>query len=178
MKQMCLSGAAAIALAMLVACAGKDSPSPTSPSTPSPAPAPTPTAPTYTLTGVVREALPNPRLLSNTRVEITDGPDRGVFAMTDGNGSFRLSSVTAGVLTVQATKDGYLLWKVANFTVAGDSVLDVTLFPTPPSNAAGTVATARCADGSWSWAQTRGDACIAGGGVAYGVCPGPLCDGR
>ena len=59
-----------------------------------------------------------------------------------------------------------------------DREIDVELFPTPPVNAAGASATARCGDGSWRWALTRGEACTANGGVVYGICPGPLCDGR
>ena len=67
---------------------------------------------------------------------------------------------------------------VTNLTMDRDREIDLELFPTPPLNPAGASATARCVDGSWSWAATRGDACTANGGVVYGVCPGPMCDGR
>jgi hypothetical protein len=130
------------------------------------------------LTGVVHEAAPSRSLVSNSRVEITGGADSGAFVMTDGSGFFRFSSLAGGVVSMQVKKDGYLLWRIANLTIDQDRALDVALFPIPPSNGAGVPATARCTDGSWSWARTLGEACSANGGVAYGVCPGPLCDGR
>ena len=96
--------------------------------------------------------------------------------MSDGNGVFRFSPQTFGVVGILATKDGFQLWRLTNLTVDQDRMLDVTLFPTPPTTG-GATATARCGDGTWSWARSWADACTANGGVAYGVCPGPLCDG-
>jgi hypothetical protein len=135
-------------------------------------------ATTFTLAGVVREVAPAAKLVSNVRVVITAGADTGAFVVTDANGQFRFSSLSAGVIAMEATRDGYELWRVANLDMDQDRVLDMTLYPKPPTNAAGARATARCNDGTWSWATTRAEACSANGGVAYGVCPGPLCDGR
>jgi hypothetical protein len=137
-----------------------------------------PAAAKFILSGVVREVAPTAQLVSNARVQITGGADTGTFVMTDSSGMFRFNSVSAGVIAMEATKDGYQLWRVANLDMDRDRLIDVTLFPTPPANAAGTPATARCADASWSWATTRAEACMDHGGIAYGVCPGPLCDGR
>jgi len=53
--------------------------------------------------------------------------------------------------------------------------VDISMFPNTPTNEAGALATARCNDATWSWAPTREDACTANGGIAYGVCPGVLC---
>ena len=132
----------------------------------------------FVLSGVVTEGPPTNGPLANARVEITAGANAGTFVLTDAAGAFRFNAVTAGAISMQTTKDGYLLWRITNLTMDHDREIDLELFPTPPVNAAGASATARCGDGSWSWAPTRGEACTANGGVVYGVCPGALCDGR
>ena len=132
----------------------------------------------FTLTGVVREAAPAAKVVSGVRVAITVGADTGMSIVTDASGQFRFNALSAGAIAMEATRDGYELWRVANLDMDQDRVLDVTLYPKPPTNASGTLATARCNDSTWSWATTRSEACTANGGVAYGVCPGPLCDGR
>lgn len=133
---------------------------------------------TFMLSGVAREAAPAAKPIANVRVVITSGAEAGMSVVSDATGLFRFTTLSAGVLSMEATKDGYEVWRVANLTIDQDRALDVTLYPKPPANASGATATARCADGSWSWATTRAEACTANGGVAYGVCPGPLCDGR
>ena len=127
---------------------------------------------------MVTEGAPTNGPLANARVAITAGVDAGTFGVTDAKGAFRFNTVTAGVISMEATKDGYLLWRVTNLTIDHDREISLELFPTPPLNAAGASATARCGDGSWSWAATRAEACLVNGGVVYGVCPGALCDGR
>ena len=133
---------------------------------------------TFVLSGVVREVAPAAKLVTGVRVAITGGANTGTFVVTDSSGQFRFSTVSAGVVAMEATKDGYELWRVTNLEMDRDRLLDVTVYPDPPSNAAGAPATARCNDGTWSWAAVRAEACPANGGIAYGVCPGPLCDGR
>jgi hypothetical protein len=131
----------------------------------------------FSLSGIIREVAPVQRAVANARVEIVGGADAGAFVTSDAVGFFRFNTVSAGVVAVQATKDGYQAWRITNLSIDGDRSLDVAFFPTPPANASGATATARCNDGTWSWAPTRTDACTATGGVAYGVCPGPLCNG-
>jgi Big-like domain-containing protein len=132
-------------------------------------------APRFALFGLVQEVRPNNRAVSNVRIEIVSGPDAGASVNTDDSGVFRLSNLS-GLVSFQATKDGYQLWRLENLTMDQDREVQIVIFPTPPTNAAGALATARCNDGTWSWAQTRQDACTAnGGGIAYGVCPGVLC---
>jgi hypothetical protein len=133
---------------------------------------------TFTLVGVVREVAPAAKLVSDVRVVITAGADAGASVVTDASGQFRFNALSAGVIAMEATKDGYELWRVANLDMDENRALDVTLYPKPPANASGARATARCNDGTWSWATTRTEACPANGGMAYGVCPGPLCDGH
>jgi hypothetical protein len=135
-------------------------------------PAPT----TFALTGVVRETAPNVRTLGGVTVRVTDGLDAGATATSDATGIYSFPALKGGRMTLEATADGYLLWKIVGLTLDADMAQDVTLFPVPPTDDSGATATARCNDGSWSWAATRGEACTANGGVAYGVCPGPLCD--
>ena len=131
--------------------------------------------PKFSVGGVVREVPPHSSLLANVRVEIMEGPDSGAIAMTDGGGVFRFSALSIGIIGMQATKDGFQLWRISNLTNDRDRDLDITLSPTPPTNPGGATATARCADATWSWALTRANACTANGGIAYGVCPGVLC---
>ena len=63
----------------------------------------------------------------------------------------------------------YLVWRITNLMLDRDRQVEIVLFPTPPKDANGMDATARCADGTWSWAQTRADACTANGGIAYAL---------
>ncbi len=77
-------------------------------------------------------------------------------------------------MIIETTVAGYSLDAVGtDFT--GNKNVDLWLAPMPPKNSTGATATARCNDGSWSWAQTGADACSNDGGVAYPVCPGVLC---
>lgn len=128
---------------------------------------------TFSLTGVVAEAAPNVRPVAGARVQLVVGN----FTTTDDRGVFSLAGVPVGRSIIEVSKDGYQVWS-NEITVVDKDVplpLPVTLYPTPPKNADGASATARCTDGSWSWARTKTDACTASGGVAYFVCPGPLC---
>lgn len=135
-----------------------------------------PSAPTtFTVSGIAAETAPASKPLAGVRVEITDGPDAGRSTTSDSNGAFRLDGLTKGVVAVLAEKSGYLPWRVSNFTVDRDYQLEVKLYPTPPKDANGVDATARCQDGTWSWEKTFAEACSANGGILYTVCPGPIC---
>jgi hypothetical protein len=129
----------------------------------------------YTVSGVSREAAPTSRVLADLRIEFTAGPDAGTVVMSDAGGFFSVT-LTPGLISMQATKDGYEIWRVANLTMDQNRVFDITMYLNPPRNPAGSIATARCGDGTWSWAQTRASACTENGGVAYGQCPGPICE--
>jgi len=131
--------------------------------------------PRFALAGLVQEVRPNFRVVSNVRIELISGPDAGTFVNTDDTGFFRLSNLS-GLVSFQATKDGYQLWRLENLTMDRDKEVQIVIFPTPPANAAGALATARCTDGTWSWARTRAEACVDNGGIIYGVCPGVLCE--
>jgi hypothetical protein len=126
------------------------------------------------LSGRVREEAPHTPALSGVRVEIVSGPRAGTYVTSDAAGAFRFANLT-GVVDLQATKAGYLPWRLGSLTVDRDTSIDVTMYATPPTSAAGDTATARCQDGTWSWARTVADACAANGGILYGVCPGALC---
>jgi hypothetical protein len=129
----------------------------------------------YAVSGVSREAAPTARVLADLRIEITGGPDSGMVVITDAGGFFHFT-LAPGLIAMQATKDGYEIWKIANLTMDQNRVFDITMYLNPPRNSAGSIATARCIDGTWSWAQTRARACTENGGVAYGQCPGPICE--
>jgi hypothetical protein len=134
-----------------------------------------PKGPNVTLFGFVFETPPSPKVLPGTTLQITAGPDNGLSVVTDATGRFQFSAQSA-TITVEARRDGYLTWRLSNLILDHDQQLYVTLFPIPPTDATGASATARCTDGSWSWAATRAAACTANGGVAYTVCPGPICE--
>ncbi len=129
----------------------------------------------YTVSGVAREAAPTAMILVGLRIEFTSGPDAGTVVMSDSSGFFT-AALTPGLIAMQATKDGYEIWRVANLTMDQNRAFDITMYLNPPRNVAGSIATARCADGTWSWAQTRARACTENGGIAYGQCPGPICE--
>jgi len=48
----------------------------------------------------------------------------------------------------------------------------VWLYPVPPRDANGAPPTARCQDGSWTWAADPKVGCDGYGGVAYALQPG------
>jgi Carboxypeptidase regulatory-like domain/Bacterial Ig-like domain (group 2) len=134
-----------------------------------------PPLPKFSLAGSVWEVDPNAHKVAGARVSITAGADLGAFADSDVNGNYFFSSITAGLVALVATKDGYLLSNSEGITVSGNTLADVFITPTPPRDANGNTATARCSDKSWSWAQTRAEACVSNGGIEYPVCPGVLC---
>jgi hypothetical protein len=126
---------------------------------------------TFSLTGVVTEAPPTVRPLGGARVQVLVGN----YGTTDGLGAFAVSGLTVGRNLIEVSKEGYETVETEVTVIDRDVQLSIALKPAPPKNADGATATARCADGSWSWAQTAAQACTANGGVAYPVCPGPLC---
>lgn len=128
-------------------------------------------AKTFTVSGFVNEVAPNARVLSGVRVQILVGG----FTFSDDKGAFAIAGLPAGRTLIEFTKDGYQPYETEFTFVDRDVQLSANLYPTPPKNADGATATARCTDGTWSWAQSRADACTANGGIAYAVCPGPLC---
>jgi hypothetical protein len=130
----------------------------------------------YALSGTAHEPKPDARVLAGVRIQITSGPDAGMSIVTGADGAFRFAALSAAApIAMEATKEGYLPWRLSNLTLDKDRVLDVDIFPMPPKNADGVPATARCNDRTWSWAQKLQLACVDNGGVAYTVCPGPMC---
>lgn len=134
-------------------------------------------APTkVTLSGMVREAGTR-RLLPGVRILVNNGPDAGAIAISDEGGLYTFPSLSlSSVIVLEASKDGYQTGRVLNLNLSSNRTDDFTLYPIPPHDANGVDATARCNDQSWSWAQTSDEACTNHGGVAYPVCPGPLCE--
>ena len=127
----------------------------------------------FTLNGVVREIAPNSRPLAGATVRILSGAYPS--AVTNDQGVFSVSGLPAGRLLIEITRNGYQVWESEFDVVDRDVQLLASLYPTPPNDVNGVSATARCSDGSWTWAQTLDAACPANGGIAYAVCPGPLC---
>ena len=128
----------------------------------------------FILSGVVREVPPTSHPVAGAVVRITGGPDAGMEAVSDAQGLFGLAGLSAGFAIVEASAPGYTVSSVG-LDISGNRSVDLWLAPTPPKDASGATATARCSDGSWSWAQTKTDACSANGGIAYPVCPGVMC---
>jgi hypothetical protein len=127
---------------------------------------------TFALSGVVREIAPNVRPVANATVRVLGGTVPSVA--TNDQGAFSFAALPTGRVLIEVSKDGYVVWE-SNVTLDSDEQMTVDLYPTPPKDASGAAATARCNDGSWTWAQTAAGACAANGGLAYAVCPGALC---
>jgi Carboxypeptidase regulatory-like domain/Bacterial Ig-like domain (group 2) len=132
-------------------------------------------APLVALWGTVREVQPNQHPLAGARVEIVDGDDAGKFAVTDANGNYTFLAVSMGRASLVVTLDGYQTWRLNNLPLPGNTLEDPWLVPVPPRNTSGVSATARCRDGAWSWEVNQEIACKGNNGIAYFVCPGPLC---
>ncbi len=130
---------------------------------------------TFTLSGTVREIAPNVRPLGGVVVRIFGESTRPTT--TNDSGAFTFTGVPAGRVLVEFAKEGYQILET-DAMLDRDVELTTSLYPTPPKDANGVTATARCNDSSWSWAQTSASACTANQGVAYFVCPGPLCQSR
>jgi hypothetical protein len=129
----------------------------------------------YTLSGLAREVSPEPRILGDVRITITEGPDAGMTVSSDAGGQFRFASVAGARVSLEASRGGYQLWRMTNLTVDANKQIEVVMFPNPPVNSSGEMATGRCKDSSWTWETSVLNACSAHGGLAYGVCPGPMC---
>jgi len=125
---------------------------------------------TYSFTGVVAEIAPNVHGIAGARVQIVVGP----HTISDVNGVFSIYGLPAGRAILEVTKDGYVTYS-NQIVIDRDLQMQINLYPTPPASVEGEPATARCNDKSWSWARSRVEACTSNGGVAYFVCPGPLC---
>lgn len=136
---------------------------------------PPPQSGTLALSGFATESAPSARPLAGVSVRIIEGPDTGQSTMTGGYGQLLFPPLHPGLIGLEATKDGYLVWRLTNLMLNHDDDLRIVLYPEPPTDTTGATATARCNDGSWTWAQTRAEACTVNGGIAYGICPGPLC---
>jgi hypothetical protein len=131
--------------------------------------------PVVTLSGVVHEVKPADHALAGVRVDIVAGLDAGKFVLSDPNGNYQFTGLSQGTVSLTATMTGYQPWQGSNIVLAGDRKEDAWLVPIPPKDASGATATARCKDGTWSWSTDQATVCLANGGVAYPVCPGPLC---
>jgi len=129
----------------------------------------------FVLSGVAREVSPGLKILGAVRIAITGGPDAGMAVTSDAGGQFRFGSVSATRVSLEATRDGYQVWRMTNLMIDGDKQIEVVMYPTPPTNAAGETATGRCRDSTWTWSSSIPNACTDHGGLAYGVCPGPMC---
>jgi hypothetical protein len=137
---------------------------------------PPPGSPTLIiLAGIVSETPPGAKSIDGVTVRVTDGPGAGRSTVTDGQGRFGFTEFPAGQVGLEAVKAGYTTWRMM-MSVDHDRDIQIVMFPTPPTDSHGATATARCNDGTWSWASTKSAACTANGGVAYTVCPGPLCE--
>jgi hypothetical protein len=128
---------------------------------------------TFTLSGTVREVAPGNQPIVGAIVRMLDG--RTPPVSTDTTGAFRFTAQPAGRRLIEITMPGFEVWNSDTTITDRDVSITVALYPVPPSDASGTRATARCGDGTWSWAASIAAACTANAGVAYTVCPGPLC---
>jgi outer membrane receptor protein involved in Fe transport len=125
--------------------------------------------------GIVQSIEKPTRAVSGALIQVIQGTNAGKSAVSDDTGSFAIFGLTPGPAAVRVSKNGFETWTSKGFDLQNDTKLAVELFLAPPLNPSGATATGRCNDGSWTWASSRVDACMSNGGLAYGVCPGPLC---
>jgi hypothetical protein len=131
----------------------------------------------YAISGRVSPVFPNqPGYLANVKVDVTSGPNAGAFTYTGPDGAFTIPGLSAGRLDLRVAIAGYSTWTLVGLNLAADEAINPTLFPMPPRNETGATATAQCNDATWTWTDTRDGACVGHGGVAWGMCPGPICD--
>jgi hypothetical protein len=129
----------------------------------------------YAIGGMIQSIEKPSRGLAGARIEITQGVNAGKSAVSDDSGSFAIFNLASGSAILRVSKDGYLPLSSKVFDLQADTKFAIELFPTPPTSGSGASATGRCNDGGWTWSSSRTDACANNGGLAYGVCPGPLC---
>lgn len=130
----------------------------------------------YTISGRVSPVYPNSLKMNGVTVQITAGPNAGAFAVTDFDGGYSLTELTPGTIDLQATVNGFTTWRLTRLAVTTNLLIQPVMFPTPPVNEFGTRATGQCNDATWTYTADPVRACNAHGGLAWGVCPGPLCD--
>jgi len=122
---------------------------------------------TFTVYGTVTEAPPDFAPIAGARVSVA--PGSAADLLTDASGNFSFPPLKGGPYTVTVRRDGFIT-QTRPVTLTRDTRADFPLLPVPPAGA-----TARCKDRTWSFAADRSSACARNGGVAYFVCPGPLC---
>lgn len=130
----------------------------------------------YTISGRVSPVYPNRTLMSGVTVQVVSGPNAGMFVMTDSTGGFLLGGLAPGFVDLKATVDGFSAWSLSRLQLATNTRIDPVMFPTPPTNEVGLKATGQCNDISWTYSNDPSRACNTHQGVAWGVCPGPLCE--
>ena len=81
------------------------------------------------LAGTVRSAAGE--RLSDARVTIVEGPDRGRETTTGSTGEYRLDGLSIGTIAVRASRSGYLDLRREITILSGASVLDFVLDPEP-----------------------------------------------
>ena len=158
-----------------VACDGGGVQSVSSPTTTAQAAASATDRTQFAVGGIVQSIEKPTRAVSGALIEVMQGPNVGKSAVSDDTGLFAIFGLTPGPANVRVSKNGFQTWASKDFDLQSDAKLAVELFPMPPTTSSGAVATGRCNDGSWTWTSSRGDVCVNNGGLAYGVCPGPLC---
>jgi hypothetical protein len=129
----------------------------------------------FAVGGIVQSIDKPNRAVGGALIQIMQGANAGKSAVSDETGSFAIFGLTPGPATVRVSRNGFQTWTSKDFDLQHDTKIAVELFTAPPTNASGATATGRCNDGSWTWASSRADACVNASGLAYGVCPGPLC---
>jgi hypothetical protein len=129
----------------------------------------------FAVGGIVQSIEKPTRTVSGALIQVVQGANAGKSAVSDDTGAFAIFGLTPGPAAVRVSKNGFQTWTSKDFDLQNDTKLAVELFPAPPANSSGATATGRCNDGSWTWVSARAEACVSNGGLAYGVCPGPLC---
>jgi len=82
---------------------------------------------TFTLRGLVGEAVPFPQAIVGARIQLS----AGAHAFTDELGAFTLAGILPGRAIIEVTKDFYQTW-TDEIEITADTQLSITLVRTPP----------------------------------------------
>lgn len=85
----------------------------------------------YSISGRVTRSYPDSGFVNGARVEVTTGPNLGVFTLSDPQGNYTLSNLISGPLDLQASAIGYSTWSQSVMLISDQSIDPVLTKTTP-----------------------------------------------
>lgn len=82
--------------------------------------------PVYNVAGIVRLSAPTADGIADVRIDVIDGPNAGQFAMSDAGGRYVLPALTAGIVRLRASREGYAAAEQV-FALSGHTTVNFTI---------------------------------------------------